>query len=69
MSTERVTTHYPDPKDFEQILESAEAADPRGEAADFVASLREKFDEYGSGMFLSAKQNRWLRKLAGERDG
>lgn len=64
--TERVINHFPDTKRFEALLESAEAADPRGDAADFVAEMREKYDKYGQAAFLSGRQKEWLERIAGE---
>lgn len=66
MSGERVSTHFEDPKDFADLLDAAEAADPRGQAADFVADVRKRYDEYGQSMFLSSKQKKWLENIAGE---
>lgn len=64
--TERVINHFPDLKKFEALLESAEESDPTGQAADFVAEMREKYDKYGQAAFLSGKQKAWLERIAGE---
>ena len=63
--TTRVSNQFDKPEQFEELLTAAENADPRGDAADFVAELRAKYDRYGQSMFLSDKQKRWLENIAG----
>lgn len=65
MSQERVSTHFDNAAEFEDLLTAAENSDPTGKEADFVADLRHSYDNYGQGTFLSAKQLRWLRSIAG----
>lgn len=67
MSGERISTLYDNQKDFEDALEAAEAANPKGDAGKFVSDIRARYDRYGIGMFLSSKQKRWLESIGGER--
>ena len=64
--TERVSTHFDKPEQFEALLEAAETADPKGDAADFVANTRERYERYGISMFFTTKQKRYLENIAGE---
>ena len=62
--TTRVSHQFDKPEQFEELLEAAEASDPRGEAADFVADMRAAYDGYGGSAFLSDKQKAWLERIA-----
>ena len=67
-NSDRVSTHFPDVKDFTELLEAAEAKNPGGREGVFVQETRERYTKYGAGMFFSPKQLRWLRKIAGDGD-
>lgn len=63
-----VASHFEDPSDFEQLLDSAEEADPTGEDADFVAEVRERYELYATRAYLSQRQLEKLRRIAGEEE-
>lgn len=67
-NSDRVSTHFPDIKDFNALLEAAEEKNPGSREGVFLQETRERYTKYGAGMFFSPKQLRWLRKIAGESD-
>lgn len=53
-------------QEFETILSMAERAVSNDWEIQFIAGLREKFDEFGSNMFLSPKQKAILDRIVGQ---
>lgn len=64
MST-TILDHFDDAEEFETVLEDAEANASTDREIEFVDSIRNKYDEYGERMFLSAAQYSWLERLSG----
>ena len=55
-------------QEWEALLDDAEREATDGWAMNFVADIRDKYDEYGAGMFISDKQIETLERIAsGER--
>ena len=65
-STKKLSDHkqYKGNSDFEDLLEEARMAADSDVAEDFVKSLIEKHEKWGTSMFLSDKQLEWLLKIA-----
>lgn len=52
--------------DFEDVLDVAESKARGAWEEQFVADLRDKFDEYGERMFLSDRQDEILQRITGD---
>ena len=63
-SSSRVLDWFDNPVNFEHLLEEAELEAVSSKEMDFVDSLNEKYDEYGSKMYLSERQLEWLQAIA-----
>lgn len=60
----RVSDLFKDVAAFERLLNDAESEARRGWDEDFVIEMKEKFEEYGAGMFLSERQLEQLERIA-----
>ena len=65
MSGERAEDLYDSMSEFEELLEDAgmQASDDNSEK--FVKEVKANYDKWGLRMFLSDKQNNWLKRIAG----
>lgn len=63
MANTKVLDFYDTDADFETALDDAESAAVTDREMSFVASLRDKFDEWGRKMYLSEAQNAWLERI------
>lgn len=54
--------------DFEDALSEAEDRAKGAWEEQFVSDLRDRFDEYGSRMYVSDKQVEVLRRIAGDEE-
>lgn len=63
---DKVMDHFTSSKDFESALDAAEGNATSGQDVGFVAGLQERYNQYGTGMYLSAAQYSRLMRLAGE---
>lgn len=50
--------------DFQALLQDALANCEKDNESIFVGGLIDKFEQYGMNMYLSDKQNKWLRSIA-----
>lgn len=50
--------------DLGELLDIAEANNPKGQSGDFVAETRKRFLQYGEKTRMSEKQMAWLRNIA-----
>lgn len=55
--------------DLEQLLDSINDSELSGKVAEFVASTRERFEQYGKRTRMSDKQMAWLRRIAAGETG
>ena len=65
---ERLLDHFSSTGEFECCLEDARMSASTDREEEFVASLSQKYKEWGHKMFLSEAQNNWLRTIAGPED-
>lgn len=63
VATTKVLDFYDTDEDFETALDDAERAAVTDREMEFVASLRDKFEEWGLKMYLSEAQNSWLERI------
>jgi hypothetical protein len=66
--TDSVLSHFDDAKEFEECLNSADAATCSRQESKFVDETRAKYEEWGVRMFFSHKQAEWLKRIAGWED-
>lgn len=64
-SPQKVQDLYED-DEFEELLGQASAAAANEWESEFVDGLNEKFETYGRRMFLSARQQEILERIAGD---
>ncbi len=62
----RIADRFTSEKEFVDLLKSAESNAESELEENFVADIQEKFEKWGTSMFISDKQIDWLEKL-GER--
>ena len=56
-----------DDNDFENLLNEAQENASTGWEENFVSDLQEKYDDFGSSMFLSDLQHERLQRIANKR--
>jgi hypothetical protein len=61
----RLYQQFEDLRDFEQLLYDAESQAKSEREQEFVAEIVDKYDKYGSDMFLSTAQREWLERIVG----
>jgi hypothetical protein len=61
---QKLSDHFPDSADFELMLATAKRRAKDGREEDFLNGLEDKFKTYGSRMFMSENQSRWLCDIA-----
>lgn len=61
-----VAETYTDVADFEELLDGAEQQASRGWDISFVADLKEKYEKFGSRMYISSDQIAQLERISGE---
>lgn len=64
MNATKLRDHYPDWKEFEEILNDAESNASTEWQIEFVSDIKEKFTRYRERMFLSQKQIEALSNIA-----
>ncbi len=64
MASTKVKDQFKDPNDFRVLLEQAARKVENSKEEDFVADLASKFETYGSSMYFSENQSRWLCSIA-----
>lgn len=64
MAGTKVIDFYDDEEAFEDVLRSAEGNATGKRAMEFLDQLRDGFEEWGLGLFLSDAQQQWLERLA-----
>ena len=62
--SQQVRDVYDDEAEFSELLEAARMNAANDWEESFVAGLIEKFEKYGSGMYLSDLQNDRLKRIA-----
>ena len=62
----RLLDHYETTEDFESALDAAESNARTTREEEFLAGLRDKYEEYADRMFLSDAQYAWLERLGDE---
>lgn len=60
----KICDKYPDDDDFEELLASAEENASSEWETEFVSSIQERYEKYGTNMFLSDKQDEILNRIA-----
>lgn len=50
--------------DISELLDLAEANNPKGKSAEFVEETRKRYRQWGANIKMSEKQMSWLRKIA-----
>jgi hypothetical protein len=64
LNAKRVSDFFDNADDFMEHLDLADSNADTETQMQFVSDLREKFEQYGTQMFFSDKQNNWLKSLA-----
>jgi len=59
----KVRDNY-DEREFQDLLDAAEENASGAWEKTFVSDMQDKFDEYGTGMFISDKQDEILNRIA-----
>lgn len=50
--------------DLGELLDIAEANNPKGKSGEFLAKTRERYRQYGANTRMSEAQMKWLRDIA-----
>lgn len=62
--SQQISDIYDDDAEFAELLDDARMNAANDWEVNFVADLTKKFEEYGSGMYLSDLQNDRLKRIA-----
>jgi len=62
----KVRDHFDDEADFERLLDDADRYAAGEWQEEFVSDLRDRFEEYGMGMYLSDRQLEILERIAND---
>ena len=62
----KVRHHFDDDEEFESLLSDAEINASSEWEMEFVADMRDRYEEYGTGMYLSDRQLEILERLAND---
>lgn len=63
--SQRVSDVYPDTEDFQRLLSDASSQARSEWDQQFVSDLNQRFEQYGAGMFVSARQIEVLERIVG----
>jgi hypothetical protein len=64
--TQKAEEIYTDSDELESLLEDARMNASTDWEESFVADMKERFEKYGMGMFISDAQQKHLERIAGE---
>jgi len=64
--TQKAEDVYTDSDELESLLEDARMNASTDWEESFVADMKERFEKYGMGMFISDAQQKHLERIAGE---
>jgi hypothetical protein len=61
----KLSEHFDDIEDFEQLLRDAESQARSEWDQQFVGDINERYEQYGPGMFITEKQIAVLERIVG----